>query len=74
MSDHREVLANTTRAVFGREGGVASGVLRRDRIIAKVAHLPVEDRVPEAYRLGYDAGYHAHAKRAKSRSKAQEQG
>lgn len=49
----------------GREGGSASGVLRRARILDRVRHLPIEPRVLEAYRQGYDAGYHAARKRAR---------
>ena len=47
----------------GREGGVASGVLRRDKIIGRVEHLPVDERVVEAYKQGYQAGYQATLKR-----------
>ncbi len=49
----------------GREGGAASGVLRRDKIIRRVIHLPIDERVLEAYRQGYDAGYHAAKKQAR---------
>ena len=42
----------------GREGGAASGVIRRWRILDRVRDLPVDQRVLEAYRQGYDAGYH----------------
>ena len=47
----------------GREGGAASGVLRRDKIIRRVEHLPVDARVVEAYKQGYQAGYHTAVKR-----------
>ncbi len=47
-----------TVAERGREGGVASGVTRREKIITRVRHLPLEARVLAAYRQGYDAGYH----------------
>lgn len=49
----------------GREGGAASGVSRRDKIIGRVGHLPVDARVLEAYRQGHDAGYHAARKQTK---------
>lgn len=47
----------------GREGGAASGVSRRGRILDRVRDLDVDQRVLEAYRQGYDAGYHAAQKR-----------
>lgn len=50
----------------GREGGVASGVLRRERILERVANLPVDARVIEAYKQGYQAGYHTAEKRIKA--------
>ena len=49
----------------GREGGVASAVLRRDRIISRVGHLPIDERIVEAYKQGYQAGYHTAQKRSK---------
>lgn len=52
----------------GREGGVTSGVLRRDRILRRVAHLPVDQRVIEAHKQGYQAGYHTAQKRARASS------
>ena len=42
----------------GREGGAASGVSRRWRILQRIGHLPVDQRVLLAYKQGYDAGYH----------------
>jgi hypothetical protein len=59
-----------TLAERGREGGVVSGVLRRDKILERVQHLPVDARVVEAYKQGYDAGYHAAVKRVKPRTAA----
>lgn len=52
----------------GREGGTASGVLRRDRILRRVASLPIDERVVEAYKQGYQAGYHTAEKRRKARA------
>lgn len=48
----------------GREGGVTSGVIRRDRILERLIRLPFDDAVIEAYKQGYQAGYHAAQKRA----------
>lgn len=63
-------MSTLTLAERGREGGAASGVLRRDRITERVQHLPVDARVLEAYRQGYDAGYHAALKRAAKKARA----
>ncbi len=60
MSDRRQQLQE-----FGREGGVNSGVVRRERILERVAQLPIHERVLEAYRQGYDAGYHTAQKRSR---------
>ena len=49
----------------GREGRAARAVLQRDRILDRVSALPIDARVLEAYRQGYDAGYHTALKRAK---------
>lgn len=50
----------------GREGGVTSGHTRRDKILDRVKHLPVDARVVQAHKYGYDAGYHAAVKRLKA--------
>lgn len=52
----------------GREGGAASGVSRRWRILDRVRHLSVDERVLEAYRQGYDAGYHTARKQLQRRA------
>ncbi len=57
-----------TTAERGREGGTASGVLRRDKILRRVQALPVDARVLAAYQQGYQAGYHAALKRAARRA------
>ena len=49
----------------GREGGVTSGIMRQQRILERVGNLPIDARVLEAYKQGYQAGYHTALKRAK---------